>query len=640
MAFQLAEAFVELNTKGFRGVMSSIGRVRSSMGSLVGFATGPLGVALAGLGAGAGVAGMVSVAASLETTEAQFKTLLGSADAAKQKMQELQKFSASTPFQFDSLADSAKKLLSFGTSNDQVIPTLKVLGDVAAATGNNVNELAGIYGKVQSRGALMTESLDQFNERGIPVGKKLAEMFGVTGAEIRQMASDGDISFSDLQSALTSMTSKGGVAFKGMAEQAGTLSGVWSTFKDNITILMGDIGEAIVEGFDLKEATESLTGFVQRVRSEWLPSIVDGFQRLNKSIIQPFYKMIGSMTEIVLDFVTNFDLYWEFAYTTLANHMLNMWNEISAFFENSVTMAKWFVDSTIQLFGNLYNNAGEIFPAIGKNIAIHFQNGVELAKWYASSTIKFFSNIYSNAGEIFRSLTEQIKNHWQSVLNFFKTGELNFDFSPLRDSFHAAIEGIEPPELRAYDTDALKGSLQAATESIKSPELVTAQTDLLQGDLDAIAKKLADRQQARRKRASEQEANAHSEKLQALKSEGDQQRKNDEERKRNSASFISLSALAEKMQSQLFKSRENEENKASKLSGRTPGNVFQEVSNAFANVGDPHQASKGNSDLMNRQVEVLGNILQTLNGAGVKVSGDTAGEVAVPPASVQFGDTA
>ncbi|WDQ16387.1 tape measure protein [Rhodopirellula sp. P2] len=386
MAFELAEAYVQLSTRGFSTVTGKMNQVRSGLGSLVRVGAG----ATAGIAAGvAGVAGAfaglaavsVPVAARLEQTETQFKTLLGSADAAKKKMEELQDFAASTPFQFDGLADAAKMLLAFGTSSEQVVPVLKTLGDVAAATGNDIGELAGIYGKVQSRGALMTESLDQFNERGIPLGRKLAEMMGKTGEEIRAMASKGQISFADMQRAMRSMTAEGGMAFDGMASQAGTLTGVWSTFKDNVSILMGDIGGAIAEGFDMKGVTANMTGFVQRVRSEWLPSIVERFQWVSQNIVGPVMSATGEIANTFFELVSDIDLHWRQTVNIVAGAMLDSYQHVKTFFTNAVTLGGWWLDGTTQIFQNLTENGSAIFGSLIEilkaqwNIAIDHMSG-------------------------------------------------------------------------------------------------------------------------------------------------------------------------------------------------------------------------------------------------------------------------
>lgn len=497
MAFKLAEAYVELSKRGFSGVMGGINRVRGALGGLVGYVTGPVGLAMAGIGGTAAIGGMLSLAAQIEQTEVQFKTLLGSAEAAKQMIADLQQFAASTPFQVEGLADSAKVLLAFGTANEQVLPTLKILGDVAAATGNQVNELANIYGKVKARGALMTEQLDQFNERAIPVGAKLAEMFGVSEAAIRDMASKGQISFGDLQTALQAMTQEGGIAFNGMKDQSTTLGGLWSTLKDNITLALTEIGGAMVEGFDLKDMVANFTDFVQKIRGEWLPSIVDGFRWMGNNIIRPVFSAIGWMSEMFVNFFADFDLHWKWASLSIADAMWNGWERVKTFFQNSVTLAQW-----------MFTNFGQIF-----------------------------TNIYNNVGRIFTDLGQFIKNVWKAVLQYFRTGKFDVDFSPIADAFEAAVEDVRPPKIKKPNLDAFKHEFAAIERE--------------------FGRRAQARQEANRRRAEETKAGPASEFKTGGKpgQSGRTTAKGGEQK----FQFVGLASLAEKMQQQVNANQKDRE---------------------------------------------------------------------------------
>lgn len=379
MSFKLMSAYVELSNRGFSGVMGGIASIGSRLAAL-----GPVAIvtggAIAAIGAAKSLSGFVQLAANLEQTETRFKTLLGSADAAKKMVEDLSKFAASTPFQMEGLSQTAQTLLAFGVSQDQIIPTMQALGDVAAASGADINELGNIYGKVRANGRLMTESLDQFNERAIPVGATLAKLFGKTEAEIRQMASKGEISFGDLQRAMVSMTSEGGMAFGGMESQSKTLGGLWSTLTDNITLAMTDIGTALVEGFDLKGVTAYITEFTDRVRGEWLPSIVAGFRWLSQNMITPVLMGWRMMADGLFDFISNFDLYWTLASAHIANFALNSYERVKTMFINMMEIADWAWNNWDQYLEIVRNNTINLFNNITQNVMAVWQ---ALLDWVA-----------------------------------------------------------------------------------------------------------------------------------------------------------------------------------------------------------------------------------------------------------------
>lgn len=562
MSFQLAEAYVELRRKGFTNITDGLSKIRGQLGSIVSFATGPLGVALAGIGAGAGIAGMVGMAASAEQTATQFRTLTGSAEAAKKIIAELQQFGATTPFEFPGLATAAKTLLAFGVAQDQIIPTMQVLGDIAAATGNSMEELSQIYGKARSRGALMTEQLDQFNERGIPVGAKLAEMLGKTGDEIRDMASKGQISFGDLQRAMVTMNSEGGIAFNGMKDQSTTLGGLWSTLKDNITVAMTSIGEAIVEGFDLKAVVANMTNLVAQFQSKWIPSIVNSFRWLGENIVSPVLNGISSIATAIYEFVIDFDLYWEYAYTSVGNSMNNIYQSISAGMVNSWRITKWF-------FSN--------FLTIAQNVIAHLPALME-------------------------NSVMQIINNFESLIKYFATGEMKFDWSPMVDSFNLAVG------------------------ELKLPGLVAPEQDALRTDLDRISKQLADRATAR-----------EAARFKAQQTAADEQQKDTgaqlkieegitkEKEKQKAASFVSLVDLADKMQQSILSGKTSTSSAVSALAS-AGGTAMQDSIGQTARV-----------DSLQRQVTLLESLLSLAQGTGIRVAQDRGGGIALPNASVQFG---
>src|SRR3569833_2187445 len=83
------------------------------------------GAALTGLKVGAGIAaaGLAGIAtmgikgaASLETTQTAFTSLLGSSDAAQKQIEELQKFAAATPFSQQDVLGYAQQFYSLAGS--------------------------------------------------------------------------------------------------------------------------------------------------------------------------------------------------------------------------------------------------------------------------------------------------------------------------------------------------------------------------------------------------------------------------------------------------------------------------------------------------------------------------------------------
>lgn len=484
MSFQLATAYVELQQRGFKTVTGEIDNVKNKLGGLVSYVSGPMSTAIgtaigsmgstiiAGLAnklAGVG-SNMLKLAADAEQTEVAFTTMLGSAEAARKMLGDLSSFAATTPFEMPGIKQAARTLLAFGTSQEQVLPLLRVLGDVSAGTGKDLAELAVIFGQISATGKLTGGDLMQLTNAGVPMLATLATQLGKTTGEVKAMVEGGQISAGAVTKAFQTMSSEGGLFANMMEKQSGTLSGLWSTFSDNLNTIMLDVGNAFVDGFDLKSVVSNMSNFAERFRSDWMPSIVNAFQWTKENIVGPwlnamsglatsvgnlvsaigeqferltagmgstlggffkwaiegYYGTFASIIDTLANFIADFDLYWQLAYTSLGNSLNNMWQMFKTGLSNMWTVTKWF-------FGNF-------------------------------GTIAY--NTVSNIGTIFMNYFRQIRNNWQSLLNFFKTGRLEFDFSPMRDSLNAILEGVEMPKIEAPQLDALRTDMDRIESQI------------------------------------------------------------------------------------------------------------------------------------------------------------------------------
>lgn len=197
--------------------------------------------------------------AKMESLQVSFETMLGSADKAKKLVSDLAAFTASTPFQLEGVGKSAKTLLAFGVSNENMIKTLRMLGDVAAGTDAPLADIAQIFGKAKAKGKLMTEELLQLSERGIPIIADLAKQYGVTEAQVFEAASKSQISFKIMQDSLIRLTSQGGIFFSQTQKQSETLSGRFSTLKDNLLLFSAAIGDVLANVFGIKDGISGLS---------------------------------------------------------------------------------------------------------------------------------------------------------------------------------------------------------------------------------------------------------------------------------------------------------------------------------------------------------------------------------------------
>ena len=134
----------------------------------------------------------------MEQLRVSFESMLGGAQKARDMVKRLTDFAAHTPFQLAGIGAATKALLAFGEKPAQIIPTLRNLGDIAAGSGNRLNEVARIYGKAMAKNKVQTEELNQLSERGIPIIKALiaqAALYGktVSSDDVYKAAEKGTI---------------------------------------------------------------------------------------------------------------------------------------------------------------------------------------------------------------------------------------------------------------------------------------------------------------------------------------------------------------------------------------------------------------------------------------------------------------
>ncbi len=207
--------------------------------------------------------------ASVESFEIRLGVLLRSTEKAKDLMVELVEFTAKTPFQLAGVVKTAAQLLAFGFEAKKIRETLRILGDVAAGTGQSLGDIGLIFGQISAAGKLTGERLLQLAERGVPIQRVLAKITGIAGKNIPDAISKGLIKFTLVEKAFKKMTAEGGVFFKATLKQSEGLAGIFSTLKDNIFLSLASIGETLVETFDLKEKLKGLIGTIANLTDKF-----------------------------------------------------------------------------------------------------------------------------------------------------------------------------------------------------------------------------------------------------------------------------------------------------------------------------------------------------------------------------------
>ena len=241
-----------------KDIRDTRGKFRRNFGEIAGMAKNAALAITGSLVAGVGM--LIRQGAKMETLRTGFISIAGGANKAAAIVQELNEFTATTPFQLEQVSIAARQLLAVGTKRSELQKELRMLGDIAASSGNSIEDIAAIFSKVQAKGKVELENLNQLAERGIPIFDQLRLVTGDANMEFGA----GAVSVEEFNTALANMTAEGGLAAGAMENLSQTVEGKISTLLDNVGLELAGFAEktGVTDAFSsmLTETTEALAG--------------------------------------------------------------------------------------------------------------------------------------------------------------------------------------------------------------------------------------------------------------------------------------------------------------------------------------------------------------------------------------------
>ncbi len=187
----------------------------------------------------------------LQTAQIGFTTMLGSAEKAQKFLEDMADFAVRTPFEYPELLEASKRMLAYGFTAEEVLPTLRAVGDASAALGSGavgIDRITLALGQIRAKGKLSAEEMRQLTEAGVPAWHILAEAMGTTVPELQKMVSKGLIPGAKAVDMLTAGMTKrfGGM----MASMENTWQGVTSSIKDIWRMTVGTLTQNLFGGLN------------------------------------------------------------------------------------------------------------------------------------------------------------------------------------------------------------------------------------------------------------------------------------------------------------------------------------------------------------------------------------------------------
>lgn len=294
---------------GFGSAVESVGSGLSKIGML---GTGAV-TALAGIGATAANTALDFIKL-YESSSMVFERMLGGKDAANEMYTDLLKIAKASTFSQETFLEAGKSLVGVGVSAENTTTYLQAITDAVAGFGGSsaqIEQISQAFRKVATNGRISMMEVNQLADAGVNVMTILANSYGKTTEEMRDMISYHPelLGGAEVLNVLAEGIEKGtnGVngataAMEGMAKalKGKTLTGQFDSLHSSVrsfSLALIGMNPTLKEGEEGYEKSEKrirqLTAALSKV-NEILPATAKLFSGMTDGIGKMLDKLIGS----------------------------------------------------------------------------------------------------------------------------------------------------------------------------------------------------------------------------------------------------------------------------------------------------------------------------------------------------------
>lgn len=191
---------------------------------------------------------IVRITGEFELQQTSLAAIVQDAQKAGTIFRQIKELAVQSPFQFKDLVTFVRQLSAYSIPTDELFETTKMLADVSAGLGVDMNRIVLAYGQIRSASFLRGQEVRQLTEAGIPILTELAKQFEevegrvVSAAEVFDKISSRQVTFDMVEKVFKNMTEEGGKFYQMQEIQAQTLKGMVSNLVDAYQIMVNDMG--------------------------------------------------------------------------------------------------------------------------------------------------------------------------------------------------------------------------------------------------------------------------------------------------------------------------------------------------------------------------------------------------------------
>ena len=259
---------VDKTKSALTGVQKGLGAVKSAVFSLQG--------ALLGLGAGAAIKSIITVASEVESLQIRLKFLTGSTEDAAKAFDTMNKFAAKVPFSLEDIERASPSLLTVADNVDELNNLLAITGDIAAVSGLAFDETAMQLQRAMSAGIA---SADLFRDRGVSAFLGFQSGVSVSAEETKKRINE---MWRDGTTTAVGATNQLSKSFMG---QVSMMKDAWRELK----LVIADAGA-------FEEASKVIINMTKALKD---PAFKEGVKAFSESLITLFKFIVDNKTALI-----------------------------------------------------------------------------------------------------------------------------------------------------------------------------------------------------------------------------------------------------------------------------------------------------------------------------------------------------
>jgi phage-related protein len=344
---------------------------------------------------------MIDGNAEMQRYETQFGVLLGSTEAAQQRLKELAEFGAKTPFELPQVVVADKILQGFGLHSEEAAKKFgfsgtqirTIAGDVASGAGVSFEEMAGYIGKFSS--GATGEAIARFQELGIMTREQMAGMgleFSKSGELLSPLPQATEVMLTLMKQKYGGMMDAQSSTFEGMVSNLNDWVGqairtvgqpifevVSDSLKEVLAFLNEPSTQAAIKDF-AKMMADNLKAVVAWVKENWpaiSKTIGDVFAAIGvvwTNVLKPVLDVIVQVVGSVIDWIV---LHWPEISTAIGD----VFNAIKSVWDN---VLKPVIDVILSALAGVVKWVAENWGGISKA----FEDVANAVKWVWDNVLK------------------------------------------------------------------------------------------------------------------------------------------------------------------------------------------------------------------------------------------------------------